>query len=175
MALKPESQQTGARIVGQGNETAAGPGPYVMAASTLEGDRVFSSDNQEIGKIKEIMLEVDSGRVAYAVMSSGGFLGIGDKLLALPWSALTLDTTNKCFLLNVSAERVKHAPGFDKDHWPAMADLEWRTTVHEYYGTPGYWENGLLAERGEDLPPEEPGSLGSPQARGTVGRGGREL
>ncbi|MFX1767370.1 PRC-barrel domain-containing protein [Paraburkholderia sp. A1RI-2L] len=159
-ASNPDSRQTGARIVGEGNETAAGPGPYVMAANTLEGDRVFSSDNQEIGKIKEIMLEVASGRVAYAVMSSGGFLGIGDKLLALPWSALTLDATNKRFLLNVSAERVKLAPGFDKDHWPAMADLEWSTTVHEYYGTPGYWENGLLAKRGEDVPPESPGSIG---------------
>lgn len=169
MAMHPDSPQTGARIVGKGSETAAGPGPYVMAASTLDGDRVFSSDNQEIGKIKEIMLEVASGRIVYAVMSSGGFLGIGDKLLALPWSALTLDTTHKCFVLNVAAERVKNAPGFDKDHWPAMADLEWGTAVHEYYGTPGYWENGLLAKRGEDVPPESPGSPGP------VERGDREL
>ncbi|WP_322057334.1 PRC-barrel domain-containing protein [Paraburkholderia sp. J63] len=155
MAMIPDSPQTGgARIVGKGSETAAGPGPYVMAASTLDGDRVYSSDNEEVGKIKEIMLEVESGRVVYAVMSSGGFLGIGDKLLALPWAALTLDTSRKCFVLNVTAERVKDAPGFDKDQWPAMADLQWGTAVHQYYGTPGYWESGLMARRGEDdLPP----------------------
>ncbi|QBQ99093.1 PRC-barrel domain-containing protein [Paraburkholderia pallida] len=139
MAINPDSS-TGARIVGKGSETAAGPGPYIMAARTLDGDRVFSLDNEEIGKIKDIMLDVERRRVAYAVMSSGGFLGIGDKLLALPWAALTLDTTRKCFVLNVASERVKTAPGFDKDHWPSMADVGWATTLNEYYGTRAHWE-----------------------------------
>lgn len=115
MAIQSQSTQTGARIIGNGSETAAGPGPDIMAANTLEGNRVLSSDDQDLGKIKEIMLDVQRGRIAYAVLSSGGFLGIGDKLLALPWSALTLDTTQKCFLLNVTAEHVKNAPGFDKE------------------------------------------------------------
>ena len=66
------------RIIGKGSETAEGPGPYVMAASTLEGDKVMCSDGKEAGKIKEIMLDVYTGRIAYAVMSVGGFLGIGD-------------------------------------------------------------------------------------------------
>ncbi|WP_237181802.1 PRC-barrel domain-containing protein [Paraburkholderia tropica] len=137
----PTSQGSqGARIVGKGNETAAGPGPDIMAASTLDSNRVLSSDGEEIGKIKEIMLDVQGGRVAYAVLSSGGFLGIGDKLLAIPWGALTLDTSRKCFLLNVSSERVRNAPGFDKDHWPAMADAKWGSTVHAYYGSEPYWE-----------------------------------
>jgi hypothetical protein len=74
-------------------------------------------------------------------MSSGGFLGIGDKLLALPWVALALDAQRKCFVLNVTAERVKDAPGFDKDHWPAMADVGWATTLHEYYGVRTQWRD----------------------------------
>lgn len=135
----PTSASHGARIIGKGQLSAAGPGPNVMAASTLDSDRVVSSDGQEVGKIKEIMLDVQSGRVAYAVLSTGGFLGIGDKLLAIPWNALVLDTSRKCFLLNVSSERVKDAPGFDKDSWPAMADARWGSTLHAYYGAEPYW------------------------------------
>jgi sporulation protein YlmC with PRC-barrel domain len=142
----PTQSGTGARIVGKGGTTAAGPGPDVMAASTLDSDRVLSSDGEEVGKIKEIMLDVRDGRIAYAVMTSGGFLGIGNKLLAIPWSALTLDTSRKCFVLNVSSVRVKEAPGFDKDQWPAMADLSWATTLHQYYGTQPYWDDPAVLD-----------------------------
>jgi len=131
------------RIVGRGSATAEGPGPYVMAASTLEGDKVMSSDGEDVGKIKEIMLDVYTGRIAYAVMSSGGFLGIGDKLLAIPWNALTLDTDRKCFLLSVNADTVKTAPGFDKDQWPAMADPAWANKLHGYYGSTPYWDSNM--------------------------------
>ena len=131
----------GARIVGQGNETSSGPGPDVMAASTLDGDKILSTDGEEVGKVKEIMLDVQAGRIAYVVMSCGGFLGIGDKLLAIPWNALTLDTTRKCFLVALSAERIKNAPGFDKQHWPSMADATWATSVHQYYGREPYWRS----------------------------------
>ena len=140
-------QDQGARIVGKGSATADGPGPDVMAAATLDGNKVLSSDGEDIGKIKDIMLDVGSGRVAYAVLSSGGFLGIGDKLLAIPWHALTLDTGRKCFVLNMTAERVKNAPGFDKDHWPSMADQTWATSVHQYYGSEPYWGRDSYARR----------------------------
>ena len=135
------SASQGARIVGQGNETGAGPGPDVMAASTLDGDKIMSTDDEEVGKVKEIMLDVQAGRIAYVVMSCGGFLGIGDKLLAIPWNALTLDTTRKCFLLSLSSERIKNAPGFDKQNWPSMADPTWATSVHQYYGREPYWRS----------------------------------
>jgi sporulation protein YlmC with PRC-barrel domain len=116
-----------------------GPGPEIMAASTLEGNDVVNYQDQDLGKIKEIMIDVPSGRVAYAVLSSGGFLGLGDKLFAIPWAALSLDTDRKCFILDVDAERLKNAPGFDKDHWPTMADPTWATQVHAYYGQRAYW------------------------------------
>src|SRR6202012_3432637 len=104
-------QDQGANIVGKGSATAEGPGPDVMAAATLDGNKVLSSDGDDVGKVKDIMLDVRSGRIAYAVLSSGGFLGIGDKLLAIPWHALTLDTERKCFQLAMSSERIKNAPG----------------------------------------------------------------
>jgi hypothetical protein len=76
--------------------------------------------------------------VAYAVLSFGGFLGMGEKLFAVPWSALTLDTVNKRFVLDASKERLESAPGFDKDHWPDMADTTWAKEVHDYYGVTPY-------------------------------------
>jgi sporulation protein YlmC with PRC-barrel domain len=138
----PQGRKGETRIVGKGSASAEGPGPYVMAASSLEGDKVMCSDGKEVGKIKEIMLDVFSGRIAYAVMSVGGFLGIGDKLLAIPWNALTLDTDRKCFQLSVPSEAVKNAPGFDKDHWPSMADVTWASELHNYYGRAPYWNAG---------------------------------
>lgn len=136
------SSLTGSRpaIVGSEISDSGGPGPEVMSASTLEGDDVVNSAGENLGEIKEIMIDVPSGRVAYAVLSSGGLLGIGDKLFAIPWGALTLDTDRKCFILDVDAERLKAAPGFDKDHWPSMADPAWASEVHAYYGQRNYWQ-----------------------------------
>lgn len=129
-------------IVGARRLHPYGPGPEIMAASTLEGDVVVNGRGEDLGKIKEVMLDVPSGQVAYAVLSFGGTLGIGDKLYAIPWSALTLDTDRKCFILDVDAERLKLAPAFDKDHWPSMADFAWATEVHAYFGQRNYWQLG---------------------------------
>ena len=115
-----------------------GPGPRLMGANTLDGNDVYNKDNEDLGDIKEIMLDVPTGRVAYAVLSFGGFLGMGDKLFAVPWSALKLDTVNKRFVLDVSKERLKEAPGFDKDAWPDMADPAWVKSIHSYYGVKPY-------------------------------------
>lgn len=128
--IRPSTSSTGAAIVGSG--TGAGPGPDVMAADTLKRNKLLTSDRVEIGRISEIMLDVRSGRIAYAVLASGGFLGMGERLFAIPWNALTLDTDEKCFRLDVTAERIKNAPAFDKDHWPAMADSQWGHGADQY-------------------------------------------
>ena len=112
-----------------------GPGPEVMGADTLVGNDVYNHKDEDLGDIKEIMLDMRSGKVNYAVLSFGGFLGLGDKLFAVPWDALTLDTKNKRFVLNVDKDQLKDAPGFDKDKWPNMADQSWATKIHTYYGT----------------------------------------
>jgi len=110
-----------------------------MAADTLEGDTVVNRQGETLGEIEHIMLDVPRGRVAYAVLSFGGILGIGDKLFAIPWSAFTLDAGNHNFILDVPEQRLKDAPGFDKDHWPAMADETWASEVHSYYHARPYW------------------------------------
>ena len=115
-----------------------GPGPGLMGANTLDGNDVYNRKDEDLGDIKEIMLDVPSGRVAYAVLSFGSFLGMGDKLFAVPWSALTLDTENKRFVLDVEKERLEGAPGFDKDQWPDMADPAWAKSIHAYYGVTPY-------------------------------------
>ncbi|WP_283180768.1 PRC-barrel domain-containing protein [Pseudomonas svalbardensis] len=115
-----------------------GPGPDLMGADTLIGNDVYNHNEEDLGDIKEIMLDVRSGRVSYAVLSFGGFLSMGEKLLAVPWNALTLDTVNKRFVLNVEKERLENAPGFDKDNWPNMADESWVTEIHSFYGTKPY-------------------------------------
>jgi len=143
----PLSATTGAKIIG--GRTGEGPGPEVMAASTLDGNKVYSSDNEHVGKIADIMLDVRSGRIAYAVLSEGGFLGMGTTLHAIPWSALTLDTAEKCFRVEQTAQRIKDDPGFDKDHWPSMADVAWGTQVHEYYNRRPYWGTGTAPVSGD--------------------------
>jgi len=111
-----------------------GPGPELMGASTLIGDRVCNKKGEELGEIKEIMLDTRTGEVSYAVLSYGGFLGMGDKLFAVPWDALTLDAKNERFTLDVDKKRLQDAPGFDKSKWPDMSDPSWAKQIHTYYG-----------------------------------------
>ncbi len=122
------------------DDNNGGPGPRIMAADTLEGEKVKNAAGDDLGSIEHIMLDVPSGRIAYAVLSFGGFLGMGDKLFAIPWRALKLDIEDKCFVLNATKDQLDQAPGFDKNHWPSMADERWATSLHEYYDTEPYWE-----------------------------------
>jgi hypothetical protein len=114
-----------------------------MGATTLVGDAIFNDKGERLGELKQIMLDMHSGRVAYAVLSSGGFLSVGSKLLAVPWKALRLDTGNKRLVLDVAKELLESAPGFDPDRWPDMADPIWAVQIHSYYGTKRY-DDGTL-------------------------------
>ena len=125
-------------IYGMYKGTHGGPGPSIMGAETLIGNAVYNHQDDHLGDIKEIMLDMRNGRVAYAVLSFGGFLGMGEKFFAVPWNALTLDTKNKRFVLKVEKARLKQAPGFDKDKWPNMADQAWAEEIYSYYGTEPY-------------------------------------
>jgi sporulation protein YlmC with PRC-barrel domain len=110
-----------------------GPGPGLMGAETLLGNDVYNHRDEKIGDIKEIMLDMSGGKISYAVLSFGSFLGMGEKLFAVPWNALILDTENKRFTLDIEKDRLENAPGFDKDNWPDMADSTWRELIHSYY------------------------------------------
>ncbi len=119
---------------GAGPEKRKGPGPELMSVESLVGNDVYNAKGEDIGDIKDIMLDMRSGRVGYAVLSFKAFLSLGEKLFAVPWDALTLDTKNKRFTLSVEKARLKKAPGFDKHHWPDMADQTWQKEIHAYYG-----------------------------------------
>jgi sporulation protein YlmC with PRC-barrel domain len=112
----------------------------VLSASTLAGDKVRNEAGDDLGKIDEIMIDIPTGRVAYAVLSFGGFLRMGNKLFAVPWSVLRVDEDNKQFIMPVDKKVLENAPGFDKDNWPDMADTTWGTQIHRYYGAKPYWE-----------------------------------
>lgn len=122
-ALDPQGTAPGggAQIVGSGADE--GPGPDLTAAATLDGNPVTSSDGEHVGKITDILLDVRSGKIAYAVSSEGGFLGMGTTLRAIPWNALTLDVDEKCFRVDITAQKVKDEPGFAKDHWWTIVGL----------------------------------------------------
>lgn len=112
----------------------------VLAASTLEGDSVRNSAGEDLGKLDEIMVDLTSGQVAYAVISFGGVLRMGNKLFAVPWSALKVDEDEKCLIMDVDKGTLESAPGFDKDNWPDMADTTWGAKIYQHYGETPYWE-----------------------------------
>jgi hypothetical protein len=131
------------------NTSQKGPGPDLMGADTLLGNDVYNLADEKLGTIKEFMIDMASGRITYAVLSYGGFLGLGDRLFAVPWRALILNTKHRRFTLNVDKEVLKDAPGFDKGHWPSMADAVWASDVHKFYGTP--YRQGLTAPSEDSL------------------------
>ena len=113
----------------------------VLAAATLSGDSVKNSAGEDLGKVDEIMIDIPSGRVAYAVLSFGGILRMGNKLFAVPWTALKVDEDEKCFILDIDKKTLESAPGFDKSNWPDMADNVWAEGVYRHYGVSPYWED----------------------------------
>jgi sporulation protein YlmC with PRC-barrel domain len=126
----------------EGNEPDSGrQNRYrVLAASTLTGDRVRNPAGENLGEIEEIMLDLEHGRIAYAVLSFGGFLGIGDKLFAIPWEALRVDRGEHQFILDMDRASLEKAPGFDKGNWPDMASPAFGLAIHQHYGKNPYWE-----------------------------------
>ena len=115
--------------------------PNVLSSSSLCKDHVKNAAGEDLGKIEDLMIDLHSGRVAYAVLSFGGFLKMGNKLFAIPWEALTVDTAKKEFVLHVDKSRLESATGFDKDHWPNMADPAFGSTLYRHYGLKPYWED----------------------------------
>lgn len=112
----------------------------ILSSSTISGDEVVNRQGENLGEIKDLMIDTDTGRVAYAVLEFGGFLGMGSKLFAVPITAMQVDTEHHNFIFDQSKEALKNAPGFDKDHWPDFSDREWGTSVHAHYGVRPYWE-----------------------------------
>lgn len=112
----------------------------VLSSSSIVGTTVQNMGREDLGEIKDLMIDLSGGRIAYAVLSFGGFLGMGDKLFAIPWEAFQVVQEEEVLLLNVAKEKLEQAPGFDKDNWPDMADVTWGESIHAYYGYDPYWD-----------------------------------
>ena len=116
-----------------------------IKASNIIGTKVVDPKGDNLGDIKEIVIDPRTGRVVYAVVSFGGFLSLGEKLFAIPFSAFeykvtTSDLVESEYVLNVSRKRLEAAPGFDANHWPLMTDEKWHRDLHTYYESSPYWE-----------------------------------
>lgn len=104
-----------------------------LSASSIIGDSVKNPEGEDLGKIEDLMVDTNSADISYAVISFGGFLGMGDKLFAVPLEAMQVDTENHNLVLDVSKEKLENAPGFDKDNWPRNPDQSFINEVNSYY------------------------------------------
>lgn len=113
--------------------------PRTLSSDSLSGTRVVDPKGGELGNVRTLMIDLDGGRVVYGVLSFGGFLGFGDKLFAVPWNSLEIDTEREVFVLDMDEERLRRMPGFDKDDWPDFADERFHRAVHTAYGQTPPW------------------------------------
>jgi sporulation protein YlmC with PRC-barrel domain len=115
------------------NHTGAHPNWPVkfLTATSIIGDKVLNPQGDHLGTINNLMIELSVGKIEYVVIEFGGFLGIGEKYFALPFALLKLDAKNEVFILDQSVDKLKNAPGFDKDHWP-------ETNTH-LFDSSSYW------------------------------------
>lgn len=120
-------------------------GMGIFSTREVLGKRVKNPQGEDLGSIEDIIIDSEMGRIAYAVLSFGGFLGLGDKLFAIPWEALSLESkrgtlvADEVFILDVDKDRLKNAPGFDRNDYPDMADRRFGANIYDYYGYRHYW------------------------------------
>jgi len=105
-----------------------------LSSTSIVGTNVQNAQGESLGEIEDLMVNTHSGDVDYAVVSFGGFLGMGDKLFAVPLQAFNTDTDAEKMILDVPKDRLESAPGFDKDNWPKHGDTKWTQDVRTYYG-----------------------------------------
>ncbi len=111
----------------------------LISSVALIGMEVKNLEGQDLGDIVDIMLDEDSGATAYAVIATG-FMGLGDRYLAVPWRAFRINSKKELVQLDISRDDFKRAPSFDKENWPAFPHADFIREVHDYFGFPPYWE-----------------------------------
>jgi sporulation protein YlmC with PRC-barrel domain len=115
--------------------------PRMVSFNSLNRDRVVNVNGENLGKIEDIMVDIETGRIPFAVLSTGGFLGGNARLYAVPWDALKYSMHDKTFVLNITKETLANAPSFTKSHWPDLSSLDWLKQVYFYYGVQPYWKD----------------------------------
>lgn len=107
----------------------------VSRASKIIGTKVKNPNGENLGDIKELVIDPENGQVVYAVVSFGGVLGMGNKLFAIPWRALHWTRDKEYYVLDLDKDTLKKAPGFDKKHWPENSKKweEQREALGQFY------------------------------------------
>ena len=116
----------------------------ILSSSSITGTNVTNPQGEDLGVVKDLMIDTHTGTINYAVLSFGGFLGMGDKYFAVPFEAFSVNETTERFVLNVDKELLKEAPGFDKDNWPKSTDRQFWDGLYNYYGVK---RRNLVGER----------------------------
>jgi sporulation protein YlmC with PRC-barrel domain len=111
----------------------------LISAEKVGGTPVENPQGDSLGHIQDVMIDKVSGRVGYAVLKYGSFLGLGGKLFAVPWDILKYDTARNAYIIDLPKDRLAGAPSFDESRWPDMADANWGTQIHDYYGSTADW------------------------------------
>jgi sporulation protein YlmC with PRC-barrel domain len=114
----------------------AHPNHQLISSEDVEGTHVYGVDGKKIGEIDHLMIDKISGRVTYAVISFGGFFGLGHSHYPVPWAALKYDPNLGGYITGITEEKLKDAPAFSDDAW---SDRSWEAQVHKHYNTPPYW------------------------------------
>jgi sporulation protein YlmC with PRC-barrel domain len=114
---------------------------YAFPASKLIGENVLDNKGDHLGKIEDLAIDFDQGRIRYAILSFGGFLGMGEKRFAVPMQALQRFGDEDRFVLNVDRDKLKSAPGIEKGEWPDLKDRAYVTRAYEFYGYKPYWND----------------------------------
>ena len=121
-------------------KTARETEAIVRVKEDVIGKKVVNYGRENIGEITEMVVDTTAGRITYAILSFGGFLGVGDKLFAVPWVSLSYDRTHDVFVMKADKNLLKNAPGFDKQNWPDMSDPTRISEIYKYYGSEPYWQ-----------------------------------
>ena len=114
----------------------AHPDHRLISSEDVEGTTVYGAGDERVGEIDHLLIDKLSGRVAYAVMSFGGFLGLGHSHYPVPWAALTYDTSLGGFRTGITEKQVRDAPDFSDNSW---TDRDWEQKTHQHYGASTYW------------------------------------
>jgi PRC-barrel domain len=111
----------------------------LISAGKVTGSAVYNTAGESVGKIYDVMIDKLSGKVAYAVMSFGGFLGMGDSYHPLPWSLLRYDSGIGGYVVNISKQKLEGGPNYVAGSNPAWGDRAYDEKVYGYYGSPPFW------------------------------------
>lgn len=113
--------------------------PSLIAAGKVNGTDVYNRAGESLGEIYDVMIDKRSGKIAYAIMSFGGFLGMGDRYHPLPWSTLTYDTKLGGYVVDLNREQLEAAPSYDANDSPIWGDRGYENRIHDYYRATPYW------------------------------------